>query len=82
MQPWGGGYVKGCRRVLAGGFCNACTRQLKTHTLLFGEGACLVWRIYAVEPRLRTEKSRNMARLLSHLEASGPWVGRLHAVRA
>ena len=44
-----------------GGFCTACTRRLKTHTLLVGEGTCLVWHIYALGSRLQTEKLPNMA---------------------
>ena len=41
----------------------ACTRRLKTHSLLFGEGTCLVWHGCALESRLRTEKVPNMASL-------------------
>ena len=29
------------------------TRRLKSHTLLFGEGSCLVWHIYVLESRLK-----------------------------
>ena len=35
-----------------GSFWTACTRRLKIHTLLVGEGTCLVWHIYALESRL------------------------------
>ena len=53
-----------------GSLCTACTRRLKTHMLLFGEGIRLVWHIYALELRLQTEKLLNMASLYrtwSHL---------------
>ena len=36
---------------LGGVVCTACLRRPKTPTLLFGEGACLVWHIYASESR-------------------------------
>ena len=43
--------------------CPVCTRRLATHTLPFGEGTCLVWRICALESRLQTEKKPKMAGL-------------------
>ena len=46
---------------LGGSFCTACTRRLKTPTLLVGEGTCLVWHICASESRLQTAKMPNMA---------------------
>ena len=51
-----------CNR-LRGGFCTACTRRLKSPTLLCGEGTCLLWSIYALELRLQAEKLPNMASL-------------------
>ena len=68
------------RRDTKGGFCTACTRRLKTETLLFGEGACLVWHRYVLESGPRTEKTAKCGKYLSHLPTASPWVGRLHAV--
>ena len=64
------------------GFCTACTRGLKTHTLLFGKGTCLVWYIYALESRLQREKLPNMATpylIRRHLVPG--WVACTHAVQ-
>ena len=63
-----------------GSLCTACTRRLKTRTLLFAEGTGLVWHIDTPESRLRT-KTAKYGMYLSHLETPSPWVGRLHAVQ-
>ena len=68
-------------QALRGGFCTACARRSGTHTLLFGEGACLVWHTHVYESRPRTEKKAKYGKSLSHMEVSGPGVGRLHAVQ-
>ena len=59
-----------------GGFCTACTRRSENHTLLLGEGTCLVWHIWALESRPPKTKTANYGTSLSHLEPSRPWVGR------
>ena len=52
-----------CRPTPSGCFRTACTRRLKTHTRLFGDGTCLVWHICALGSHPQTEKLPIMVRL-------------------
>ena len=62
------------------GGVSACTRRLKTRTLLFGEGTCLLGHIDTLESRPKTKTAKS-GKSLPHLKTSSPWVGRLHAVQ-